>query len=313
MSAPGTVQVAARTFSTWSSTMRLVLADGRNIEAAEADLRALLDRVERAVSRFRPDSELSRANARAGRPTPVSRLTAKLVAAALRAARDTDGLVDPTVGRCLEQLGYDRDIAAVRDTDGPAVQAIAPLRGWRHVRLDRGLGALTVPAHTVLDLGATAKAYTADLAAAQLHARYRTDVLVELGGDLAVAGGRAWPVTVAERESTPGHLVVLSAGGLTTSTTVLRRWRRGGVEQHHIVDPRTGAPAGGPWRTVTVHGASAYAANVASTAAIVLGTAADRWLAGRGLAARLVGQDGSIRTVGGWPSDAPATDGQVAA
>jgi thiamine biosynthesis lipoprotein len=171
------------------------------------------------------------------------------------------------------------------------------------VRLHREAGLLTVPTGTALDLGATAKAYTADLAARTLHSRYGVGVLVELGGDLAAAGGTpaGWPVHVAEREGGAGQVVVLSHGGLATSTVTVRRWRRGGHPVHHIVDPRTGLPVNGPWRTGSVHAPSALAANTASTAAIVLGDAAVDWLTERHLAARLVGVDGTVYATPGWP------------
>jgi thiamine biosynthesis lipoprotein len=156
----------------------------------------------------------------------------------------------------------------------------------------------------MLDLGATAKSFTADLAARTLAARFLTPVLVELGGDLAVAGHRpgGWPIQVAEREGADGQAIVLQHGGLATSTTTIRRWRRGDQRVHHIIDPRTGAPAAGPWRTVTVAASSAVAANTASTAAIVLGVAAPDWLREQGLAARLVGNDGEVSTIGDWPT-----------
>ncbi|MDX6222320.1 MAG: FAD:protein transferase, partial [Frankiales bacterium] len=82
--------------------------------------------------------------------------------------------------------------------------------------------------------------------------------------------------------------------------------RRSGRDLHHIIDPRTGAPAATCWRTVTVAGASCVDANAASTAAIVMGAAAEEWLAGLGLPARLVGEDGSVVTVGGWPEETGA-------
>ena len=128
-------------------------------------------------------------------------------------------------------------------------------------------------------------------------------MLVELGGDIATAGvsRTGWPVQVAEREGGPGQVVVLSHGGLATSTTTLRRWRRGGKNVHHIVDPRTGAPVDGPWRTASVHAPSALAANSASTAALVLGEHALDWLTARRLSARLVGVDGEVHTTPGWP------------
>ena len=168
----------------------------------------------------------------------------------------------------------------------------------------RGEGLLTVPIGTYLDLGATAKAYVADHAAHALSTRYGTAVMVELGGDIAVAGHRpdGWCVQVAEREGDDGQLVLLRYGGLTTSTTTVRHWRRGGVAMHHIIDPRTGQPADGPWRTATVAAPRALAANVASTAAIVLGEDAVRWLEARGIAARLVRRDGGVQCTEGWPA-----------
>jgi thiamine biosynthesis lipoprotein len=179
---------------------------------------------------------------------------------------------------------------------------------WRAVRLDREVGLLTVPPGSALDLGATAKAYTADLAARSLFRRFGTAVLVELGGDLAVAGSRpdGWCVKVAEAESSDGQLVLVRGGGLATSTTTVRHWTRAGRAVHHIVDPRTGLPANGRWRTATVAAPSGFEANLASTAAIVLGDAAVGWLEARHLAARLVGRDGSIHTTTGWPARTPA-------
>jgi thiamine biosynthesis lipoprotein len=254
------------------------------------------------ASRFRPDSALSVANDRAGRPTPIPRLLVELVDAALEAAAQTGGAVDPTVGLAMRGIGYDRDIADV-SMDGPALTVPTPWRSWRDVRLDRETGLLTVPVGAALDLGATAKAYIADHAARALSRRYDTGVLVELGGDIAVAGHRpdGWCLDVAEREGGDGQLVLVRHGGLATSTTTVRRWRRDGRPMHHIVDPRTGLPADGPWRSASVYAPCALAANTASTAAIVMGADALDWLATRNLAARLVGLDGTVVTTGAWP------------
>lgn len=289
--------------SAWSCTVRLVVDDDRKLRPATDDLLALLDRVDRAASRFRPDSALSSANHAAGRPTPVPRLLVDLVDAALDAAAQTAGAVDPTLGLAMHRIGYDRDI---RDVSPDATDALTETDrpgAWRSVRLHREAGLLTVPRRTALDLGATAKAWTADHAARTLAARYETAVLVELGGDLAVAGDRpdGWCIRVAERDGADGQLVLVRHGGLTTSTTTVRTWQRAGRTMHHIVDPATGLPAVGPWRTVSVAAPSALAANVASTRSIVRGDDAVEWLTERGLAARLVGQDGSITTTAGWP------------
>jgi FAD:protein FMN transferase len=287
----------------WSCTVRLVVGDGRVLRPAVEDLSALLARVDAAASRFRTDSALSLANRRVGRPTPVPALLVDLVGAALDAAAATEGAVDPTVGLALQRIGYDRDITLVTDDD--AAPAGLPGTGrWGAVRLHRGAGLLTVPRGTALDLGATAKAWTADRAATSLAARYGTSVMVELGGDLAVAGPRpgGWCIRVAEREGGAGQLVTLRSGGLATSTTTVRTWQRGGRPVHHIVDPATGAPADGPWRTASVAAPSALAANVASTAAIVRAAEALTRLTADGLAARLVDRDGAVTTTPGWPA-----------
>lgn len=306
-------------WSAWSCTVRLVVSDRRVLDRAVAAVAALMDQVDRAASRFRADSELSRANALAGRPVPVSRTLVDLVSRALDAARLTGGAVDPTLGRDLVRLGYDRDIllltgcpdadaAADSDCDPhePGVQGSTAAAGtsWHDVRVNRDMGLLTVPGSTWLDLGSTAKAQTADWAATTVYARYGCDVLVEIGGDLAVAGAkRDWQVTVAEREGSPGQQVGVLGGGLATSTTTVRTWTHAGRAAHHILDPATGEPVDGPWRTASVAAGSALAANVHSTAALVKGAGAESWLRRQGLAARLVDRAGHVLLVGGWPDD----------
>lgn len=296
-------------FRAWSSTVRLAVTDDTAIAEATAHLRDLLAEVDAVASRFRRDSALEIANRRPGRPVPVPRVLVGLVRAALDAAAVTDGAVDPTVGTDLAALGYDRDIALVRDREvGPCPLPLPPTSSrpnWRDVRLDDEAGLLTVPAGGALDLGATAKAATADRAAAALAARFSCGVLVELGGDLAVAGpgphARGWSVTVAETEGGPSQRIRLTDGGLATSSTTARAWRQDGAAVHHVLDPRTGRPVDGPWRTVTVAAPSALAANVASTAALVLGDGAVSLLAREGRPARLIATGGAVRVLGGWP------------
>ena len=295
--------ITSRSWTAWSCTVRLVI-DSSSVDQASADLRVLLDQVDQAVSRFRPDSELMRANASGGRPIVVSRLCTDLVAAALDAADYTNGAVDPTIGADLIRCGYDRDIAQLLAAQ-PAADSPAQSATWRDVHLDRRRGILTVPPAIALDLGATAKAATADRAAALLSQRFDGPVLVELGGDLAIAGApeSGWIVGVAESEGSDGQNVTLLSGGMATSTTTIRRWRYGDDFAHHIIDPATGNPARGRWRTATVAASSALAANVASTASIVLGWPALGWLADRQLPARLVDQTGRVVTTPRWPTD----------
>ncbi len=294
------------------TTAVVVTSNAEALSEAALELRRELARIDAACSRFRSDSELSRLNRAAGIETPVSPLLAEAVGVALWAAATTDGLVDPTVGASLGLLGYDRTFTIVRARDGATMRArYAPAAGWQLVELDRENQTVRLPAGAELDLGATAKALAADRAARAAAARTGSGVLVSLGGDIAVAGpvpDGGWPVLIADdheaRLEGPGPVVAIASGGLATSSTRVRRWRIGQTELHHIVDPRSGRPAGSAWRTASVAAASCVDANTASTAAIVLGQDAPAWLTARRLSARLVEAGGGVVTVGAWPGEA---------
>ncbi len=294
------------TFPALGTTATLVAAGGGH-DRAVAVLREELQAIDLACSRFRADSELARVNRAAGRPVAVSELFLEALDAAVRAARLTGGLVDPTVGTALRVLGYDRDFPAVAPA-GPALNfRLRPVPGWTALTVDRQRHRVTVPAGVELDFGATAKALCADRAARRAGRESGGGVLVSLGGDIAVSGPApdgGWPVGVTDDHSEPlgrgGCTVAISSGGLATSSTAVRRWRRGEAELHHLVDPRTGGSAAPFWRTVTVAAGSCLDANTASCAALVMGPAAGTWLAERSLPARLVRTDGEVVTVGGW-------------
>jgi thiamine biosynthesis lipoprotein len=295
--------------ATWRAlgTTAAVLTDhAAALPVARAAVANELDAIDRACSRFRADSELSRVNAARGRRTEVGPLLVDAVLAALRAARVTDGDVDPTVGGALVLAGYDRDFDAIRPSPGPLRATRAP--GWRVVEIDAEAGTIRVPAGVVLDLGASAKALAADRGARRAAQATGSGVLVSLGGDLACTGPPpqgGWRVRVTDDHAAPpdapGETVVMTSGALATSSTTLRRWRRGDATVHHILDPATGTPAAGPWRTVSVAAATCVDANTATTAAIVRGDAAIAWLEGLGLPARLCRADGSVVRVAGWP------------
>jgi FAD:protein FMN transferase len=305
--------LARRSFPALGTTA--VVVTGEHLLDVATDVVAReIAAVDVACSRFRDDSDLSAVNRGAGRPVTVCDTLLDAVELALGAAAATDGLVDPTIGRVLRLLGYDRDFDLV-DRDGPPLRAmVTSVPGWRAVRLDRAAGTVTVPAGVELDLGATAKAWCADRAAAAAAERCGAGVLVSLGGDLAVAGPSpdGWLVRLADEHDAPtdgpGPAVVIDAGGLATSSVVRRRWERGGEELHHLIDPRSGRSATVVWRTVTVAAASCAGANTASTAAMLLGDSAPSWLAAHRLPARLVGRSGDVVTVGDWPADDAVPD-----
>lgn len=275
-------------------------------------LRDELDAIDVACSRFRADSELTAINEAAGRMTPVSPLLADALAVALEAARLTDGDVDPTCGLSLIRLGYDRDFAAARHVTSPLCQPPVPGGGWRGVILDHDRRELRLPPGVALDLGATAKALAADRAAASIAAAIGCGTLVNLGGDISVAGDPpdgGWLVGIADdagfdtaqADMRPQQFVTIGDGGLATSSVLGRAWRRGEDLLHHILLPATGRPVRSCWRTASVAAATCVDANIASTAAIVRAERAAGWLAGLRLPARLVRNDGSVVKTGGWP------------
>lgn len=299
------MSLVAATWPALGSTASLI-AEAPVLADARTEVECELAAIDAACSRFREDSELTRVNRAGGRPVAVGPLLLEAVETALSVAVATDGDVDPTVGRTLVLSGYDRDYAALR-ASRTRLRAV-PVAGWRTVTVDRRAGTVRVPAGVMLDLGASAKALAADRAAARAARRVGAGVLVNLGGDVAVAGDPppgGWRVHACEDHragaGAPGQTVRIRAGGLATSSTTTRRWRRGSEQAHHIVDPASGLPAAEVWRTVSVAGARCVDANAASTAAIVRGRSALEWLTGLGLPARLVGHDGAVTVTPGWP------------
>jgi thiamine biosynthesis lipoprotein len=252
-----------------------------------ARIRSLFEERDSVFSRFRPESELSRVNAGAGRPRAVSPLFARMVETALWAARVTDGLVDPTLGRALEAAGYDRDFSVLAPDPRPVGEPVSARLGG--VRL---VGPVLVLAEGVrLDLNGVVKAAAVDDSVALL----RGPGFVSAGGDLAANG----EVDVG----VPAGTVRLVSGGLATSGRTRRRWLRGGEEQHHLLDPATGRPAWGMWEQVTVCGASCLAADVSAKAAYLLGADGPGWLDERGLAGRFVGGGGAVHENACWRAE----------
>jgi thiamine biosynthesis lipoprotein len=288
------------------TTAVLLATDPRGLPLAREVMTTELAAIDAACSRFREDSEISRLQRCRGTAVQVGPLLAEAVSAALRAAELTNGVVDPTVGAAVRALGYDRDFAQVHDDAHPLTPA-GPAPGWWRLGWDATQRTLLVPRGIWLDLGATTKALAADRIAERAAEVAGCGVLVSLGGDVATAGpppDEGWQVGVADDHADPDPAVSirLTGGGLATSGTSRRRWSRGGRTVHHIVDPRTGDAAAPCWRTASVVAATCVDANIASTAAIVVGRAAPRWLAGCALPARLVGEDGAVTLVGSWPA-----------
>ncbi|HEX6471354.1 MAG TPA: FAD:protein FMN transferase [Streptosporangiaceae bacterium] len=310
------MSTAQQSFPLWGGTATVATVEPARLALARATVDRVVAAVDVACSSYRDDSELARVNAAAGHAVPVGGLFVQVVRAAIRAAELTNGMVDPTATRPGEPRATGRRRSGTRG--GRAY-------GWRSINLSPAAGTASVPKGVALDLGAIGKAFAADTAARLAAGAAECGVLVALAGDIAVAGevpADGWPVRVADDHRTgpngelpPGQDITLRApGGLATSSLAVRTIELPSGTVTHIVDPRSGMPVRGPWRTASVAAGTCVDANTASTAAIVCGPGAAAWLAERGLPARLVHVEGWVTTVADWPAaaDVPGAAGMPA-
>lgn len=297
---------ASAAFRAIGSEHRITVTNPWTLQDALRIATGHLAELDAAVSRFRPDSEVSRLAAQPAdlpdgrRRAHLSPFLAGYVQAALAEAHWTGGRVDPTLGRAMVAAGYDADIDVVRRRGGTGAAEDLPPVTYRDLELagDR----LTMPAGTLLDLGATAKARAADVIAATCAARLSGGFLVSLGGDCAVAGDPldgGWPVALRRHDGSTAQLL-RTQQAVATSSTRLRTWRVGERTAHHILDPATRLPAEATWSTVTCLADTAVRANAASTAAVVLGREAPQWLLERRIPARLEDEQGHVVILPGW-------------
>lgn len=316
-----TTAVSAPQTRALGTYVQLAVTEAAAVPHARRLLDCELEVLDRACSRFRADSELSRANAAAGSHVRVSTRLRGLIRVALDVAEATDGLVDPTLGDVMAAAGYDRDFAELSSGRGGATGSAPtesvspqplpqPSPRWSDVEIDDAAGTLLVPHGCSLDLGAIAKAAGADRAAATIARTLGVGALVSLGGDVAMQGPSpdgGWPVhvvttTASDEHGDTGQVVMLSGGGLATSSPGARRWLQDGEPRHHIIDPRTLRPADTDWSSITVAAHDCVAANAAATAGVVLGSLAPHWLEGTGYPCRLVDATGGVLRLGSWPT-----------
>ena len=276
-----------------------VECEGPQVEQLVSRVPDWFETWEDRLSRFRPQSELSRLNARPGEMVAVSPVLWQVIHASLEAARLTQGLVTPTVLPALEAAGYDRSFADL-DLEAEAdVAAPEAAPDWRAIRFEPKERKLCLPKGTRLDLGGIGKGWAADRAAARL--KRLGPAMVEAGGDIAVSGrrsrGQAWRIAVADPRQPDRDLAYLAAtsGGVATSGKDFRRWRRGGAWQHHLIDPRTGRPSISDVWSATVLAPSLQLAEVATKLVVLLGSDEGlRWIERRpNLAAMVVLEDGT--------------------
>jgi FAD:protein FMN transferase len=247
-------------------------------------------RLEALLSRFRDDSELSRLNAAGSLEAGPDLL--RVVELALVANARTDGRFDITIHDALVAAGYDRSFELVAPDDATPVSP--PL--WRSGGVQVRDGVIFLDDGIHLDLGGIGKGYACERAAEILATA--GPCLVNAGGDMATRAG-AWTIAV-ETASEPLTLELSGSSALATSGRDLRRWRRGGRELHHLIDPRTGLPSASDLLRVTTVERDAVDAEVAAKALFLAGEDTARTEADRlGLPAVLVTADGRTILAGG--------------
>ena len=261
-------------FKTMGCQARAFLdATGARAQAALDELPAWFEARERVLSRFDAASALSKLNAH-GMADSVEDVLWEAIDVALRAAAWTNGLVTPTILRALEAAGYDRDFDALDCDQAACLVPERAVPSWQGVEREEGTRSIRLPAGLALDLGGTAKGWCAD--AAVLHLAAFGPALVELGGDIALSRSSRgpWPIAVEDSRRAEGvlELILLCDGGIATSGRDFRRWRRSGRDQHHVIDPATGAPARTDVWTATVIAPSALAAEIAAKRLLLEGS-----------------------------------------
>ena len=216
----------------------------------------------------------------------------------------TAGAFDATVLPALEALGYDRTFADVA-RDGPPVDHAPTAPGFDRVEIDAASSAVRLGPGVRIDLGGVGKGLAADLVAEGIVLRGASSALVELGGDVRTAGEvleGGWQIPVLDpfdATSTWSH-ASLGSEAIVTCTSLIRRWRRGRQELHHIVDPLTGMPTDVGVVAVVARGQEAWLAEGLAKATMVVGeSGANALLADTGVSAEVFRADRSSVAIGG--------------
>ncbi len=296
-------------FEMWGLSGTLATEHEHQMDGATQRLWHWLDAFDTTCNRFRDDSELSRLNEGHGVTTTISPTLELALEAALRAARVTGNLIDPTVLPALLALGYDRDFDELVDDDAIPQRTAVPATGPSSIHLNVIEHSVSLDPPCQLDLGASAKALVVDLIADDVAES--GGVVVELGGDVAVRGegpDGPWVIAVSDSLVLDGlePRVSFRHGGIATSSSTTRTWRSGGRTVNHVVDPPHRECANGLYATATVSASDCVLANAFATAALLWDDEASYHIAQAGWSARLVRRDGGVEFVGGWPDDAVA-------
>jgi thiamine biosynthesis lipoprotein len=273
---------------------------GLAFDRSLSEVVSLFEAEERRFSRFRGDSELTEVNRRAGSWTAISSVFEEVLRCALDGATRTGGAFDPSVLDAVIASGYDRDFDEVMAGARGVLHPTAPCGRWREI--DVRPGSVLLPPGVGLDLGGLVKGWTADRAAELVLDLGLPWVLVSAGGDQRIAGSAPVLEIAIEDPEIPERIVTslrIDHGAIASSSTAKRTWGSG---LHHVIDPRTGAPAETDAVQVTVWAPTCAEAEVLATWALITGVAA-----GEQIPAAIVGTDGVVTL-----SFAPDQEGSAA-
>ncbi len=245
-------------------------------ELALNRVQVLFDEMEKRLSRFSSDSELSRLNQSAGQKFKASPLLYEIVAAAVNSARLTGGIFDPTILHYLISAGYDRSFELLNiPRKAPGINSKPYRYTWNDVQLDPMTFSIYLPEGCSIDLGGIAKGWTLDRSG-----RYLGDFenfAVCAGGDIVVKGnqanGFAWTAGIEDPLNRKPFIGVLklSDEAICTSTITQRQWKINNDLKHHLINPRTGFPSDSGVISATVIAGTAVLAETLSKAALILG------------------------------------------
>jgi thiamine biosynthesis lipoprotein len=291
-------------FRAMGATISLLLPESQAAQGLQI-VQTLFAAWEQTLSRFLPESELSRLNQQAGIPIVVSDLLFAVLTTALNAAQATQGLYDPALLEQLVRLGYNRTFDDVPFVIYTPLYPGEPGDGWRGIRVNPDRQSVTLPVGIKLDFGGIAKGMAVDAALEKLSQSGINTALVNAGGDLAVLGlppdAEHWPIAVPGREQT--WTIPLLRGAVATSGIAHRQWWQGNKLQHHLIDPRTGQSAQSDLWSVTVVTDRCEQAEVAAKVAFILGAKqGTKFLQQHNIGGLLVHEDGSWETVAPWPT-----------
>jgi len=286
--------------SPWSMVVFRAMASPCRIVAPTPELAArgqhLVEHLERSWSRFDPASEVSAVNDAAGRLTIVSEVTYELMSLAQQARHATHGVFNPLMLDQLVALGYDRTWDALRDDAGPLSEPLSVID--EPIVLVPEISGVCLPPGARFDPGGIGKGLAGDMVAAALLEAGAESVQIELGGDVRVAGpewaGGLWQVAVDDNDHGVANpvTITLPEGGVATSSTMRRRWRRAGVDVHHLIDPHTGLSASTDLDSVTVAAPTLWWAEVMAKVALIGGSENARSMFGEhDMTAVLIGRD----------------------